>query len=95
MNPVREIPMRAPPTRYRYVIIRVEFAERIGSWREASSMKWLRFFFIAVVFASISCSTPTVPKYPDPDDPPGEDPTDPGEKGGFLLPPSGDVTFWV
>ncbi len=56
-------------------------------------MKWLRFLSAAAVFALISCSSPTTPKYPDSED--EEKPTEDDPKGGFLLTPMEDVTFWV
>jgi len=57
-------------------------------------MKWLRFLCAAAVFATVSCSSPTVPKYPPPDE---EDPkpTDPGNKGGFHVAPTVEISFWV
>jgi hypothetical protein len=57
-------------------------------------MKWLRILCAAAVFAVVSCQSPTVPKYPEPDEE-EDDPTDPGNKNGFLVTPTGEVTFWV
>lgn len=58
-------------------------------------MKWSRFLCAAAVFALISCSSPSAPKYPDPEDEEEPNPTDPDKKRGFLLPAISDITFLV
>lgn len=54
-------------------------------------MRWIGLFLLVACLGIIACESPTVPKYPKPDDDtPGED--DP-PKGGFLQ--EGMEVYWV
>jgi hypothetical protein len=56
-------------------------------------MKWLRIIGFLAVVALSGCSNPSAPKYPDPDEEPESDPTDPDQKHGLLLPSGLDLSF--
>jgi hypothetical protein len=58
-------------------------------------MKWLRILSATAVLVLASCSDPSGPRYPDPEDEKESDPTDPDKKRGFLFPPPAGLTFWV
>lgn len=56
-------------------------------------MKWLRLILAAAVLSLfVACESPTVPRFPQPDDNDGDDDPDPPPTQGMLL---DGVVYWV
>ena len=58
-------------------------------------MKWFRVLFAVMALSMATCSNPTAPRYPEPDDPSDPGPTEPGPNSGFYFAPGVEVTFLV
>lgn len=57
--------------------------------------KWYRVLLAVLALGLVTCSNPAAPRYPDPDEDPPPDPTDPGQSQGFHFEPGAEITFLV